>query len=158
MPFSVIILKMTVFQSMTISSEGMPSNAIRAQDRSRVARVLHAVEHHHQRVAGHHLFQRPCRRAHQRQHSLRAFGRRQIAEYLIADHARFRELRGRRFRRDHGMDFAARRARFREQMHSFGHGVTVLGERAPGHGAPDLFHKRVLIAEGVHYNDSERPA
>jgi hypothetical protein len=43
-------------------------------------------------------------------------------------------------------------------MHAFGHGVAVLGERAPGDGAADLLYEPVLVAEGVHYNDSERPA
>jgi hypothetical protein len=43
-----------------------------------------------------------------------------------------------------------------EQMRAFCHRIAVLGEASPRHSAADLFDQRVLVAEGVHYNDSNR--
>src|SRR5450432_2488054 len=56
---------------------------------------------------------------------------------------------------DHRANFALRRQSLLQQMHAFGHRIAVFGKSSPRHGAADLLDQRVLVAEGVHYNDSK---
>lgn len=57
-----------------------------AQDRAGIARVLHSVQHHHQRDAKQDVRQIPDGRPHQRHHPLRGLEIRDLAKQRIGDH------------------------------------------------------------------------
>ena len=102
----------------------------RAHDGAGVARVLQAIEHHHQRVAAEQLIQRPRRRPHQRDHALAGFGAGNALEAarpaarprcMPAEPRTCAPPRAHRFGRQHGFDLAIAAQRLFQQVEALGH-------------------------------------
>src|SRR5579885_2322552 len=143
---------------------GSPEGLSRANDRTSVAGILHAVEDHDECFPAQKLIKAPFGGTHQRDHTLCGLGGREIAKDAVANRNDARALQAAHMRRDsvfdgfgydHGMDLASRGERFLEQMKTFRDRESAIGQGSARDGFSNFLEQRIFLAgERFHHVSS----